>query len=86
MVDFRWNDWNLEHATGHGVSVAESEHVVRNAGRPYPRRHDAGKWIVKGRGDSGRRVQVVFVYDDDDARDVVYVIHAMPVRGHRRSR
>jgi uncharacterized DUF497 family protein len=84
VPDLRWNAWNLENATKHGVSVEEAEHVVRNAGRPYPGRHDAGMWLVVGRGDHGRMVEVIFVYDD--ARDTVYIIHAMPTRGNRRRR
>ena len=31
--EFRWNDWNLEHTTKHGVPPEESEHVVRFAAR-----------------------------------------------------
>jgi uncharacterized DUF497 family protein len=85
MIEFRWNAWNLDHATAHGVSTAEAVRVILNAARPYPRKHDGGKWIVKGRGNSGRMVQVIFVYDDDE-RQIVYVIHAMPVHGHRRKR
>ena len=53
-----------------------------NATLPYPKKHDAGKWIVIGRGGSSRPVEVIFVYDDD-ARDSVYVIHAMPTAGHK---
>ena len=84
MIDFRWNDWNVENATKHGVTPEEAERVVLNASRPYPKKHDAGKWIVIGRGNSGRPVEVIFVYDDDDARDLVYILHAMPTAGHRR--
>ena len=82
-LDFRWNQWNLDNATKHGVTPAEAEHVVRTASRPYPRRQDGGKWIVVGRGNSDRGVEVLFVYDDDATRDTVYVLHAMPIRGHR---
>jgi hypothetical protein len=49
-MEFRWDDWNLEHAARHGVPPEESEHVVRFARRPYPRRHGRGKWYVLGRG------------------------------------
>ncbi len=82
-TDFRWNAWNLDNALKHGVTVEEAERVVRNASRPYPRKHDAGKWIVIGPGNSDRGVEVIFVYDDDDARDTAYILHAMPTRGHR---
>ena len=73
MRPFRWNDWNIDHATKHGVSVAEAEAVVRAARRPYPEDIGNGKWIVIGRGHSGRFVQVIYVLDNDGT---VYVIHA----------
>lgn len=74
--DFRWNAWNLEHATSHGVSVAEIESVVRSAKPPYPEDVGNGKWKVIGRGRGDRWVQVLFVIDDDRT---VYVIHARPI-------
>jgi len=49
-VDFRWNEWNLEHATDHGCAVSEIQSVVRNAGRGYPRNIGRGKFLVVGRG------------------------------------
>lgn len=75
--DFRWNSFNLEKVARHGVSPQEAEHVVRFAKRPYPRPHRKGTWIVRGRGNSNRMVQVVFLLDDDDT---YYIIHAMPLR------
>ena len=53
--DFRWNDWNCEHATGHGCTIPEIESVVRNRGRGFPRRIGDGKYLVQGRGVGGRR-------------------------------
>ena len=73
-MDFRWNQWNVEHIAEHGVSPEEAEHVIRFAGRPYPRRHKKDSWIVRGRGNGNRRLQVIFIIEDD----VHYVIHAMP--------
>ena len=32
---FRWNEWNLDHATKHGVVVEEIELVVRRGRRQY---------------------------------------------------
>ena len=29
-MDFRWNEWNEDHATQHGVSVEEAETVRRS--------------------------------------------------------
>ena len=75
-IEFRWNDWNEEHATRHGVSRAEAEFVVRTARRPYPRKHGEGKWLVEGRGEGGRFVRVVYILSP---ADVAYVIHAMPL-------
>jgi uncharacterized DUF497 family protein len=80
-IEFRWNEWNEEHAARHGVSRAEAEFVVRNARRPYPKKEGRGKWLVEGRGDGGRFVQVVFILSP---ADVVYVIHAMPLGRRRR--
>lgn len=82
-MEFWWDDWNLEHATRHGVPPEESEHVVRFARRPYPRRHGRGKWYVLGRGTGDRFVQVVYALESDDA---VYVLHAMPLGGRRARR
>lgn len=36
-MDFRWNDWNLEHVAVHGVEIEEAEHVVEHA-RPLTER------------------------------------------------
>jgi uncharacterized DUF497 family protein len=87
-MPFRWNDWNLEHATKHDVSPIEAEHVVRNAGPPYPRSEGDGKWGVWGRGFSGRFVQVIYLIDADGT---LYIIHARPLidrekRRYRRRR
>ena len=75
-MDFRWIEWNEEHATKHGVSVAEAEMLVRAAKRPYPKKHEDGKWLVRARGRGGRFVQVIFLIDDDGT---VFVIHARPL-------
>jgi hypothetical protein len=47
---FRWIEWNVGHATKHGCTVAEIESVLRNAGHGFPRKRDAKKWLVIGRG------------------------------------
>jgi uncharacterized protein len=85
-MDFRWNDWNIEHIAGHGVSPQEAERAIRAASRPYPRKIQEDKWLVWGRGRGGRLLQVIFVMDEDYA---IYVIHARPLteqekRRHRR--
>lgn len=82
---FRWNDWNLDHATRHGVSPTEAEYVVASARRPYPQKIGDDKWLVIGQGPAGRFVQVIYVLDPDGT---AYVIHARRVtdREKRRSR
>lgn len=76
-IEFRWNAWNREHATSHGVSTEEAEMVVRNPARGYPMAKGDEKFVVQGRGRGGRFVQVVYVLDEDDCTR--YVIHAMPL-------
>jgi hypothetical protein len=75
-ADFRWNAWNVDHIGKHGVTPEEAEHVIRFARRPYPRSHRQGSWLVIGRGNSNRRVEVVFI---GDPNETIYVIHAMPL-------
>jgi uncharacterized DUF497 family protein len=70
---FRWVEWNLDHATKHGVSVDECEQIVR-AGR-Y-RKAGGEKYRAVGRGDGGRWLQVVFALTIEDE---VFVIHARPL-------
>jgi uncharacterized DUF497 family protein len=82
-VEFRWNEWNLDHATRHGVTPAEAEVLVRRG----PARHVGdNKYRVQGRGTGGRFIQVIYVIDPDAT---IYVIHARPLawrekRGRRR--
>lgn len=78
---FRWNDWNREHATRHGCTIAEIESVVRNAGRGFPRRVGDEKWRVEGRGMGGRLIRVIYLLSP---RPLAYVIHAMPLTTRRR--
>ena len=80
-MDFRWNEWNLDHATKHGVAPAEAESIVRNRGRGWPRYQGNGKWLVQGRGRAKRFVQVIYVIDPDGT---IFIIHAMPLTGRRR--
>jgi uncharacterized DUF497 family protein len=82
-MDFRWNDWNIEHIGKHGVSPQEAEMVVRCARAPFPRRIEDDKWLVWGRGEGGRFLQVIFVSDTDET---VYVIHARPLNEQEKRR
>ena len=62
---FRWNEWNLDHVTKHGVTPEEAEMVVESAQPPYPEQVGGGKWRVVGRG-IGRFVQVIYCLDPDN--------------------
>ena len=64
-MEFRWNRWNLDHATQHGVSVVEIELLIVSARRPYPQEIGDGKVIVVGRGSGGRFVQAIYIIDED---------------------
>ena len=75
-MDFRWNEWNREHVTKHGVTIEEAEAIVCGAVRPFPLRREDDRWLVWGRGSGGRLLQVVYLLDEDD---VVFVIHARPL-------
>ena len=81
-IEFRWNDWNTDHATRHGCSVGEIESVVRRAKRHEVRKAGNGKWRVEGRGTGDRMIEVVFLRGRDQR---AFVIHAMPLttRGRR---
>jgi uncharacterized DUF497 family protein len=75
-MEFRWNDWNLEHVATHGVSPQEAEGVIRQAVRPLPRKIEDDKWLTWGRGNGGRLLQVVYVVDPEES---IYIIHARPL-------
>ena len=82
-MEFRWNDWNVEHIAGHGVSPDEAEDAVRSCRRPFPRKIDDDKWLAWGRGSGGRFLQVIFVLD---LADTIYVIHARPLTDQEKRR
>jgi hypothetical protein len=83
MYGFRWNEWNLEHATRHGIGTAEAETVVIRARRPWPQDKGNGKMLVEGRGQGNRMVRVVYIIDAPPM-DTFYIIHAMPLTTRRR--
>jgi len=85
-VDFRWNEWNIEHVARHGVTPEAAEEVVQAATSPYPRRiADDKLLVVWGASQQGELLQVIFVLDGDGS---IYVLHARPLteRERRRSR
>ena len=42
---FRWVQWNLEHATRHGVSAAECERLVRSGRYRQGKGGKYGQWV-----------------------------------------
>ena len=75
-MDFRWNEWNVDHIAEHGIDPLEAEYVVQNARSPFPRYDGDGKYRVWGRTPAGLYLQVVFVYSPPS---VIFVIHARPL-------
>ena len=73
MLEFRWNDANLEHIARHDVGRTEAEFIVRHARRPYPEKRENDKFYIAGQTSDGRYLQVVFIIDPPP---VIYVIHA----------
>jgi uncharacterized DUF497 family protein len=82
-MEFRWNEWSIDHIAKHGVSPGEAERAVRSARRPFPRKMEDDKWIVWGRGSGGRPLQVIFVLDEDET---IFVIHARPLTDQEKRR
>ena len=82
-MEFRWNEWNIEHVWRHGVPPVEAEAAVRTAKRPFPRNRGDGRWVVWGRGFGGRLLQVVFTIDPESC---VYIIHARPLNEAEKKR
>lgn len=82
-MDFRWNDWNVQHIAAHGVDPEEAEDVVEGARKPFPFRREDDKWLVWGPSGRGQLLQVVFVLDDEGS---VFVIHARPLSEREKRR
>jgi uncharacterized protein len=83
MMEFRWNEWNIDHIAEHGVAPEEAEHVILCARRPYPQSREDDKWRVVGRGRGGRWLQVIYILDPKDS---VFVIHARPLTEREKQR
>jgi uncharacterized DUF497 family protein len=81
-VQFRWNTWNKENCTKHGCSVADVVSFIDTAGRGFPRKAGDGKYLVIGRGQGGRFVEVFYLRDP---APTIYPIHAMPISRRRRA-
>lgn len=82
-MEFRWNDWNIEHVAKHGIDTDEAEQVVAQARAPYPLSRSDDKYLVWGPGRADRLLQVVFVLDDDWT---VFVIHARQLTNAEKQR
>lgn len=82
-MEFRWNQWNVEHIARHGVSPEQAEEVVCGAARPHPLHGEDDKWLVWGSTSGGEWLQVVFIIDEDDT---VFVIHARPLTKNEKKR
>jgi uncharacterized DUF497 family protein len=82
-MEFRWNEWNIEHIGKHGVRPDEAELVISTARSPFPRKIPDDKWLVWGKGSGGRFIQVIFVLDEDET---IYVIHARPLTDQEKRR
>ena len=64
-MEFRWNEWNIEHLVAHEIYPEEAEQVVRDATSTYPGWIGEDKLLVSGAGLAGRLLQIIFVMDDD---------------------
>jgi len=82
-MEFRWNDWNIEHVQEHGVQPEEAEEVADRASRPFPDYMGNGKWLVWGATGSGRMLQIVYIVDEDGT---CYIIHARPLDDREKHR
>jgi hypothetical protein len=59
---FAWDDVNRDHIARHDVDPDEAEQVVRTASDPYPQTIEDDKFVVWGATESGRYLQVIFVF------------------------
>lgn len=82
-MQFRWIEWNIAKVESHGVRPEEAEYVVEHAKTPYPMESPDDKWLVRGKTEYGRSIQVVYLYDVDGA-DSAFVIHARPLSNREK--
>lgn len=72
-MEFRWNEWNLDHVTQHGIDPLDAEMAILRARGPYPQIIGDDKFLVWGQGRGERLLQVIYTVGDDGR---LYVIHA----------
>ena len=70
-------DTNLPHISGHGVTEAEVEDVLRGPGEDIP--GTRGARMKLGQTAAGRYLQVIYVPDEEP--DGVFVITAYELQG-----
>ncbi len=63
---FQWNAGNGRHIAKHGVTEAEAQEVADHARPPFPRAIEDDKHLVWGRTESGRYLQVIYVFLADE--------------------
>lgn len=66
---FSWNRANVEHIARHSVTPAEAEYVVRHVRTPFPERRPDGKWLIWGKTEMGRLIQVIYIIPSDEEID-----------------
>ena len=66
VVIFAWDEWNIDHVAGHGVSPYEAEFVIRESEAPWPQQKGDGKLVAWGPTETGRLLQVIFVLKAPD--------------------
>jgi uncharacterized DUF497 family protein len=64
-VIFAWDAENVAHIARHDVEPEEAMFVVRRARPPFPEEREDGWYLVWGPTDSGRMLQVVYVFPED---------------------
>jgi uncharacterized DUF497 family protein len=60
-----WDEANVWHTGGHGITRAEVEQAARNDHRIFrlpDGGHDEERYLLRGATDGGRRIVVVFAY------------------------
>ena len=82
-IQFRWNQWNRDHATIHGLAEWECEHLVEHAQPPHPQSIGDGKYLVVRQTPGGMYAQAIFIYSPPG---VVYIVHARPLTQRERHR
>ena len=82
-MEFRWNEWNIDHIGQHGVKPHQAQYVVRRARAPFPQEIDSGKFLVMGQDENGMYLRVIYLADEDET---AFVIHAMPLSDRDKKR